>query len=144
MTAKPRPFRLTAPVPPENDLHTAVADALAVLVMPPAEWTTFPAGHVALSGQAAAKLARLGLKRSWPDILVVHGGLFGIELKRPGGRLSITRIVRTKRGRARVVEGQREAFPRLEAAGMQIAVCESVDAVLAALGAWNVPLRRRS
>ncbi len=136
------PFRLTAQVPPETDLHAAVADALTILVLPPAEWTTFPAGHIELTGQAAAKLARLGLKRNWPDVLVLHGVLHGIELKRPGGTLSRARTVRTRRGRLRHVEGQREVFPRLEAAGMRLAVCESLDEVLAALRGWGVPLRR--
>lgn len=137
----PRPFRLKAPVPPEIDLHEAVAQALSVLILPPAEWTTFPAGHVKLTGQAASKLARLGLKRNWPDVLVLHGAIFGIELKRPGGSLSRTRTVRTRRGGARIVEGQREAFPRLERAGMRLAVCESVPEVLATLRKWGVPLR---
>jgi hypothetical protein len=138
-----RPFRLVAPVPPEDDLHAAVAQALDVLLLPPAQWTTFPAGHIELTGQAAAKLARLGLKRSWPDILVLHGVLHGVELKRHGGTLSRTRTVRTRRGRLRLVEGQRDVFPRLEAAGMKLAVCDSVDAVLAQLAAWGVPMRRR-
>jgi hypothetical protein len=144
MTAKPRPFRLTAPTVPEVDLHGAVADALNLLLLPPAEWTTFPAGHVELIRRAAAKLARLGLKRNWPDVLVLHGTLHGIELKRRGGRLSQTRTVGTRRGRLRLVEGQREVFPRLEAVGMRLADCESVDEVLAALRAWGVPLRAAS
>jgi hypothetical protein len=139
-----RPFRLVAPVAPEDDLHAAVAQALDVLLMPPAEWTTFPAGHVELTGQAAAKLARLGLKRNWPDVLVLHGLLHGIELKRTGGSLSRTRTVRTRRGRLRVVEGQRDVFPRLEAAGMRLAVCDSVDTVIRQLEAWNIPLRRHA
>ena len=139
MTA--RPFRLTAPVAPEDDLHEAVAQMLDLLLLPPAQWTTFPAGHVELTGRAAAKLAKLGLKRNWPDVLVLHGSLYGIELKRPGGRLSITRTVRTRRGRLRVVEGQREVFPRLEAAAMRIATCESVDQVLKLLRGWGIPLR---
>jgi hypothetical protein len=61
------------------------------LLGPPAQWTTFPAGHVELSERAAAKRARLGLKRGWPDILVLHGTLYGIELKRAGEPLSRTR-----------------------------------------------------
>jgi hypothetical protein len=133
-----RPFRLVAPGALEDDLH-AVAQALDVLLLPPAQWTTFSAGHE-LTGQAAAKLARLGLKRSWPDILVLHG----IELKRVGGTLSRTRTVRTRRGRLRIVEGQRDAFPRLEAAGMRLATCDSVDAVMAQLTAQGVPLRGRA
>ena len=136
-----RPFRLVAPMVAEDDLHAAVAQALDVLLMPPATWTTFPAGNIELTGQAAAKLARLGLKRGWPDVLVLHGTLYGIELKRVDGVLSRTRTVRTRRGSLRVVEGQRDTFPRLEAAGMVIAVCRSVDAVLAQLAAWGVPLR---
>lgn len=136
-----RPFRLMASIVPETDLHESVANALDLLLLPPATWTTFPAGCVELTGQAAAKLARLGLKRGWPDVLVLHGALHGIELKRVDGTLSRTRTVRTRRGSLRIVEGQRDTFPRLEAAGMKIAVCRSVDAVLVQLAAWNIPLR---
>jgi hypothetical protein len=32
----------------EDDLHAAVARALDLLLLPPAEWTTFPAGSVPL------------------------------------------------------------------------------------------------
>lgn len=139
-----RPYRLTAPIPPENDLHEAVADALDLLLMPPAMWTTFPAGHVPLPARFAVKLARLGLKRNWPDILVLHRNIYGVELKRPGEGLSIARwVVNRRTGGRRYVEGQRETFPKLEAAGMQIAVCETVVGVLDALAAWGVPLRGR-
>jgi hypothetical protein len=136
-----RPFRLLAPLTPEDELHAAVARALDLLVMPPATWCSYPAGHIALTGQQAAKLARMGLKRSWPDVLVLHGTLYGIELKRADGTLSRTRIVRNRRGSLRLVEGQTDSFPKLEAAGMTIAVCRSVDAVLAQLASWGVPLR---
>jgi hypothetical protein len=138
-----RAFKLTAPIIPETDLHAAVADALNRLLLPPAEWTTFPAGHVPLPARFAAKLARLGLKRSWPDILIVHGSLYGIELKRPGEKLSRARFVRNRRGTLRYVEGQREVFPRLEAAGMRIATCSTVPGAINQLAAWGVPLRGR-
>jgi hypothetical protein len=137
-----RPFRLTAPIPPEDDLHAAVAKALTFLLKPPAEWTTFPAGHVPLPAQFAVKLARLGLKRGWPDILILHGVAYGIELKRPGEQLSRTRLVRSRRGTLRQIEGQRDIFPRLEQAGMRIATCESVAEVIAALNRWGIPTRR--
>lgn len=140
--AKPRPFRLRAPVLPEDDLHAAVAKALDLLLLPPAEWTTFPAGNVPLPPQFAAKLARFGLKPGWPDILVIHQRFFGIELKRAGGVLSKTRTVRTRNGTMRVLIGQEDRFPRLLAAGMaEIAVCRSVEAVLTALNRWGVPMR---
>jgi len=140
MTA--RPFRLVAPVPPEDDLHESVAQALDLLLLPPATWCAYPAGHIRLTGQQAAKLARMGLKRSWPDVLILHGVLHGIELKRPGGKLSKTRAVRTRRGSLRIVEGQAEAFPKLEAAGMRIATCDSLAAVLVQLQSWGIPMRR--
>ena len=134
-------FKLTPPVTPEDDLHEAVADALKVLVLPPAMWTALPAGNVPLEPQYAAKLARLGLQRGWPDILVLHGQLYGVELKRQGGTLSRTRVVRTRRGALRILDGQVDVFPKLVAAGMRIAVCRSVDEVLSALAGWQVPLR---
>lgn len=124
-------------------MHAAVADALDRLLLPPAEWTCFPAGHVPLPARFAVKLARMGLKRNWPDILVLHGRLHGIELKRPGQGLSRARWVPTRRGGNRYVEGQREVFPRLEAAGMKLATCHTVVGVLDQLTAWGVPLRGR-
>jgi hypothetical protein len=50
--------------------------------------------------------------------------------------------VRTKRGALRVIEGQREVFPRLLEAGFAgLAVCRSVDEVIDQLRAWGIPLR---
>jgi hypothetical protein len=135
------PYRLVAPVIAEDDLHESVASALDVLLMPPAMWTTFPAGSVPLPPQFATKLSRLGLHRGWPDILILHQRVFGVELKRVGGALSRTRIMRTRSGAVHVLDGQVDVFPRLVAAGMAIAVCRSVDEVLAALATWQVPLR---
>ena len=140
--ARRRPYRLTNEVL-EDDLHAAAANSLDWHAQPPVEWTTFPAGNVPLAPQFAAKLSRLGLKRGWPDILLLHDRqLYGIELKRLGGRLSRTKIVRTKRGGWRELTGQEDMFPRLELAGMRIAVCHSVPEMLAVLRAWGIPLRR--
>jgi hypothetical protein len=137
----PARFKLRAPVIPEQDLHESVADALDKLLMPPAMWTCFPAGSVPLPPQFAAKLARMGLKPGWPDVLVLHRRLIGIELKRRGGRLSRTRIVRTRRGTLRELVGQEDVFPRLQEAGMVIGVCHSSGEVLTFLAACGVPLR---
>lgn len=147
MPARVRPFRLTPPEPSERQLHEAVAQALRLLILPPVMWTCFPAGHVPLPPASAAALQRAGLQRAglqrgWPDLLFIHAGqAFGIELKPAAGKLSRTRTVRTRRGSLRVVEGQTDVFPRLEAAGMTLAVCRSVDAVLAQCRAWGLPLR---
>jgi hypothetical protein len=141
--AEPQPFQLTSPIQPEADLHEAVARALDILLLPPAVWAGYPAGqHGELTAGTAEKLQRVGLKPNWPDILVIHGArIFGVELKTIDGELSTTREVRTRRGALRVVEGQADVFPRLERAGMRIAVCRTVDEVLAQLAAWGVPLR---
>ncbi len=143
--AKGKQFRLKAVPVPEDSLHEATAKALDLLLLPPAAWSTFPAGNVPLPPEYAAKLFRLGLKRGWPDILVIHGGrIVGIELKRIGGILSRTRTVRTRSGALRVVEGQVDVFARLALAGMILEVCETVDDVLAALRKHDVPVRRVS
>lgn len=137
-------FRLTPPPVPEQELHETVAALCQRLVAPPAQWAFYPAGGVQLSPAQAAKLSRMGLRRGWPDFIFVHSGkLYGIELKRRGGRLSKTRIVRTKRGAPRILDGQEDTFPLLEAAGMTIAVCHSAEEVLAQLQEWQIPLRGR-
>lgn len=138
-------FRLTAPEPLELDLHESLARALDALLLPPAQWACYPAGHVQLAPAEVARLARVGLKRGWPDVIILFEGLvFGLELKRRGGRLSKTFIRRNKRGRLRVYEGQTEVFPRLEAAGMTIAIVTSVEAALFQIRRWGLPLRQRA
>lgn len=135
-------FELDEYVAPEVDLQAAGADAFARLIRPPAQWTAFPAGHLQLTGQQAARLSRIGLKRSWPDHLVLFDGkLIGIEWKKPGEALSRSRWIRTKRGKSRFVEGQREAFPKLTLAGMKGPhVCITVEEALRVLAAYGVPM----
>lgn len=143
MVAPRRNFRLMAPVVPEVDLHASIADALDTLLLPGTVWTSLPIGHVRLDPAQAARLARIGVHRGWFDILVVHAGRpIGLEVKRQGGRLSRDRVVPTRRGGTRVLEGQTSVFPRLLEAGIAIAAVESVDEALAALAAFGVPLRR--
>jgi hypothetical protein len=135
-------FALDEYVQPEVDLQAAGADAFNKLLRPPAMWTAFPAGHLELTGQQAARLARIGLKRAWPDHLVLWpGNIVGIEWKTGDGSLSISRFVYSKRnGKPRWVEGQRETFPKLKAAGMKIYVCISVEHALRILQAMECPM----
>jgi hypothetical protein len=139
-------FRLTAPEPLELDIHEACASALDTLLLPPARWFAYPAGHVQLSPAEVARLSRIGLKRSLPDIWILYRRVYCVELKREGGDLSKTRIVRTRRGTPRVLAGQDEVFPQLIATGAvaAIAICTSVDAVLAQCRHWQIPLRVHS
>ena len=140
-----RRFRLTAPVPVERDIHEACAQALDRLLLPPAFWFTYPAGATQLSPQQMARHSRIGLKRGLPDLFILHQGLYGIELKRPGGQLSKTRVTRTRKGSPRILHGQVEVFGLLLAADMRdIAICHSVDEMLLTLQRWQIPTRRFS
>jgi hypothetical protein len=139
----PPRFRLTAPEPVERDIHEACAAALDMLLAPPAVWFTYPAGASQLSPQQMARHSRIGLKRGLPDLWILHHGVYCIELKRKGGRLSKTRVARTRRGSPRILTGQADVFPQLLASGgvADIAICHSVDEVLAQLARWQIPLR---
>jgi len=139
----PRPFRLEAPEPYELDIHEACASALDKLLLLPAVWACYPAGANQLQPYQTARLARLGLKRGWPDILVAYEKMYGIEVKRYGGQLSKTRTVRTRRGGLRVLDGQQDVFPKLIASGAFAAIetVRSVDEMLAQLRRWNIPVR---
>jgi len=124
-----RPFRLTAPVVPENDLHQAVTDALWRLLPPGAVFTTWELRN-ASSAIEGARRKRLHALPGWPDIGVFHNECVAlIELKRSrGGALS---------------PAQRELHPQLAAAGFPVAVCRSVTDALDAVGAAGIGLRGR-
>lgn len=112
---------------------------LTLAIRLPAKWTCFPAGIVPLPRMHAAKLARMGLQRGWPDYLILHQRLYGLELKTHGGRLSKGYMARTARGGVVWRAGQEEVFPELERAGMTIAVCRRLEDVIAAVEAWDIP-----
>jgi hypothetical protein len=78
------------------------------------------------------------LKRGLPA-----GRVYGVELKSETGKLSKTRVVRTKRGSPRILDGQEDVFPRLLATGAfgAIEVARSVDEVLVLLKEWKIPHR---
>lgn len=138
-----RRFRLTAPEPAELQIHEACAQALDKLLLPPACWCCYPAGALKLSAPQVARYARLGLKRGFPDLLLFFYGTWGIELKSRQGRLSKTRVGRTRRGAPRILEGQEDVFPKLIASGgfAAIGICHSVDEMLAQIRVWGIPLR---
>lgn len=87
----------------------------------------------------------MGLKRSWPDILVFFHKVYGIELKRHGGKLSKRRLIHTRRGATRELPGQEDVFPLLLGSGAfaDIRVARSLNEVMAHLLDWQIPLRGR-
>jgi hypothetical protein len=135
-------FRLQPFIPSEDELHESVVALFEVGLPVDIPWTHFPAGGVKLEPHQAAKFARMGLRRGWPDFLIQYAArLHGLELKRRGGKPSKGHWQRTRRGALRWVEGQEDVFPRLEKQGALIAVCDSLEGVIAQLRTWQIPLR---
>lgn len=123
-----RNFGLRPTEPTEGQLHATVAQFLDWALLPPALYTTFPAGWGVLTRSTAGRLKGCGLKQGMPDILLFHAGrCFGIELKSFWGKVS---------------EAQQEMHDKLRAAGTVVFVCSSLDEVIFALKTIDVPLRR--
>ena len=112
----------------EIDLHRSVANFLDWMVMPPAVWTTFPAGWTAMKKGAAGRLRGCGLKAGMPDILVFYNGFtIGIELK------TKTEISRP----------QEAMFAKLRNAGVLVHICRDIEDVYQALAlCHHVPMRK--
>lgn len=123
-----RKFKLTAPEPTESQLHATVAQFLDWALMPPAFYTTFPAGWGVLTKATAGRLKGSGLKRGMPDLQAFYKGKsVCIELKSHTGRLT---------------PEQQNTHELLRAAGVQVFVCTTLDEVIEALREVGFPLRR--
>ena len=122
-------FKLTPTEPTEYQLHATVAEFLDWALLPPALYTTFPAGWGVLARSTAGRLKRAGLKQGIPDILLFHNGkATGIELKSYNGTL--TQI-------------QKDMHARLRGAGIEVFTCASLDEVIGIVrNHLNLPLRR--
>ena len=108
---------------------------------PPAVWAPYPAGVTALTPQQFAQYSRVGIKRGWPDLMICYKRMYGLELKTRRGRLSKTRVDRTRRGSPIERIGQADMFELLIKSGAWggIAVARSVDEVCAWLDEWGIP-----
>lgn len=75
----------------EAQLQIAVARYLDAVIRPPTIWTSIDAGAGKMSKAAAGLRKARGVKRGWPDILIISPGpnVLGIELKAADGRLSV-------------------------------------------------------
>ena len=125
---KRRNFQLKPTEPTEAQLHATVAQYLDWALMPPAMYTTFPAGWGVLTRATAGRLKGAGLKRGMPDILVFYNGFtLGLELKAWNGEL--TKV-------------QEEMHVKLLDAGVPVVVCSALDHVIEALQNRGIPLRR--
>lgn len=112
----------------EGELHKAVADLLDWVLLPPALWTTFPAGWGKLDKATAGRLHGSGLKAGFPDILIFFNGrCVGVELKTKKGRIS---------------KNQHLMFMRLYEAGVKVYVCYSTDDVVGVFEQESLPHRK--
>jgi len=113
--------------PTEAELHASVAKFMAWAVLPPAFWTTFPAGWGVMPRSTAGRLKHCGLKPGMPDILVFHvKHVVGIELKT---------------GRNGLTASQQETFMLLRTTGVHIHICRHIEDVIRALTQEDIPLR---
>jgi hypothetical protein len=126
--APPR-FKLTAPVPLEDDLHVSVYQALRVLCPNDAVVNSWDLAN-AKSAIEGARKRRKGCLAGWPDLCVAwRSRLVLIELKRSRyGVISAT---------------QRTLHARLEEAGFPVTICTSVQDVLETVSRAGIPLRGR-
>jgi hypothetical protein len=123
--------------PTEAELHQAVAEYLDWALLPPAIYSTFPAGWGRLSKATAGRLKGSGLKPGMPDLFVfdrhelqlgnrVFPKIVGIELKARGELPSAA---------------QQLMFPMLRQIGIPIHICRCVEDVALALVQEHITMR---
>ena len=80
--------KVKAPSPLEWKLQASVADTMDRWLKPSWRYTHVPAGELRNIG-VARKLKRMGLRRGWPDFLLLGPpGLHCLEMKRLGEKLA--------------------------------------------------------
>lgn len=118
-----RPRRCPLANPREIVLHKATVDILAKLGDPSWRWSHFPSGELR-DVRTAARLKAMGLKRGWPDIVLVSpvGKFHGLELKRLGEDLT----------------DDQQAFQMWAIRhGIRYAIAWTLDEATTILGAWG-------
>ena len=114
-------------VPSENQLHASVAEFLDWALLPPALYTTFPAGWGRLGKATSGWLKKCGLKEGMPDILIFYDKrCVGIELKV---------------GNNKQTQVQRDMTFKLARAGVPVYVATSIEAVEFILRHELLPMR---
>jgi hypothetical protein len=133
-TAVRRPFRLTPPVVLEHPLQRQIANVLRLEIAPAGKvsrlgvvwWSCDITDYAA---DVPGTRVDRGLIAGVPDLFVLSRGLaFMIEIKTEDGALS---------------PAQQSVCAAVLAGAGRVAVCVTVDQVLAALDAWQIPRARR-
>ena len=128
--------------PRESELHASVAELLSWVLIPPAMFSTFPAGWGKLSKATAGRLYAAGMKKGMPDILVfsLHQGISLITKV----EIAHTKIIgiELKAGANSLTPAQRTMHAQLQAVGIRVYVCRSQEDVLAALDDADITRRQ--
>ncbi len=128
---------------PEQALQRAIVGYLSWALMPPAIFTSFPAGG---GGRVrGAVLKGTGLRAGMPDILIFSDGhTYGVELK-PEEEVSIVeKALHPLKRNGCLSANQQTLHPLLRQAGVHTAVVISVEELQALLMGpwWPIPIRR--
>ena len=112
----------------EDAFQCETASFLTSALPKPGAWFCHIPNAGKRSARTGAHYKRQGLVPGSPDIVIFHAGqAYCIELKARYGTLS---------------DSQRIVIPEIEAAGVPVAVCRTLDEVELALIAWGIPLRQ--
>jgi hypothetical protein len=85
--------RVIAWEPSEEQIQRAVVDLLVAGAIPGLVWTHVPHGEYRPKA-TGGRLKGMGVRPGWPDLLLVMAGprVYGLEIKRQGGKLSAVQI----------------------------------------------------
>lgn len=83
------PKKWPEPTQSEYQLHRAAVQLLEATLRPPVIWTTIDAGAGKMRARTARQRKNRGVKKGWPDILILAPGpiVLGLELKAEKGAL---------------------------------------------------------
>jgi hypothetical protein len=113
----------------EQKIQRAVIAHLTARPSPNLWWCAVPNGGFRRPTEAAI-LSGLGLRKGAPDLIFIRKGrVYGLELKRVGGRPS---------------EAQLECLAAMDRAGAFTCIAEGLDAAIRVLEEWNILRRGRS
>ena len=111
---------------PEQSLHIAVANYLALALDPSIPWTTI--GHGGGGAVRGAILKAMGVKPGWPDIIIFTHPVIFLELKSSVGTTS---------------PDQKIVFAALRARGAHVHICRSCDDVQVVLEREGLTLKAK-
>ena len=115
-------------------IQCQIAGWLDKWLAPPATWTAI--GHGIAYGstpeerrERGIRAKRLGVKPGWPDIVIYHFGLYGLEVKTSTGSPS---------------EAQRMVHADIRAAGGEVEIVRSLEQAKDFVRLWRLPVRLRA